>query len=54
LFVCFFLLYWAGLQIGDEKEKLMDGARKLMKLVADVAKDKVDGDDRPAVVASVD
>jgi hypothetical protein len=32
----------------------MDGARKLMKLVSDVAKDKVDGDDHLAVVASVD
>jgi hypothetical protein len=34
--ICSFLLYWAGLQVGDDKDKLVDGARKLMKLAASV------------------
>jgi hypothetical protein len=36
--VCSFLLYWAGLQAGDDKDKLTDGARKLMSLAAEVVK----------------
>jgi hypothetical protein len=36
--VCSFLLYWAGLQVGNDKDKLTDGARKLTNLAADVVK----------------
>jgi hypothetical protein len=41
--MCFFLLYWAGLQANDDKEKVVAETRKLTKLAVDVArKIKVD------------
>jgi hypothetical protein len=36
--ICSFFLYWPGLQVGEDKDKLIDGARKLMTLAANVAK----------------
>jgi hypothetical protein len=36
--MCSFHLYWAGLQANDDKEKVVAGTRKLMKLAADVAR----------------
>jgi hypothetical protein len=35
--LCSFLMYWPGLQNAGIKDQVMEGTKKLMKLVADVA-----------------
>ena len=37
--MCSFLLYWSGLQGGDNRDKLAEGPKKLMKLAADLARE---------------
>jgi hypothetical protein len=49
--MCSCLLYWAGLQANDDKEKVVARTRKLMKLAADVARrTKVDDVQDPAMI----
>jgi hypothetical protein len=42
------------LQTEDEKDKLMDGAKKLMKLAADVEKSRAASDDFPSMTMTAD
>ena len=49
--MCSFLLYWLGLQVGNDRDALVGGTRKLMKMAADFAwRSQAQGGRVPAII----